>query len=53
MAEIVIPRDTMHSFTADSNKIIWEIKVEGEIARWPDVGQNFPIEICPMRIEDV
>ena len=53
VAEIVIPSDTMHSFTADSNKIIWEIKVEGEIARWPDVGQNFRIEICPMRIEDV
>ena len=25
-----------------SNKIIWEIKVEGEIDRWPDIGQNFP-----------
>jgi hypothetical protein len=52
VAEIVIPSDTMHSFAADSNKIIWEIKVEGEIAHWPDVGQNFPIEIRAMRIED-
>jgi len=52
-AEIVIPSDTMHSFAADSNKIIWEIKVEGEIARWPDISQNFPIEIRPTRTEDV
>ncbi len=52
-ADIVIPSDTMHSFAAASNKIIWEIKVEGEIVRWPDVNQNFPIEIRPMRIEDV
>ncbi len=52
-AEIVIPSDTMHSFAADSNKIIWEIKVEGEIAHWPDISQNFPIEIRPTRIEDV
>jgi hypothetical protein len=52
-AEIVIPSDTMHSFAADSNKIIWEIKVEGEIAHWPDVSQDFPIEIRPTRIGDV
>ena len=51
--ELTIPSDSMHSFEADANKIIWEIKVEGEIARWPDVGQNFPIEIRPMGIEDV
>ncbi len=43
----------MHSFAAPSNKIVWEIKVEGEIARWPDVNQNFPISIHPMRVEDI
>jgi hypothetical protein len=52
-AEQLIPADSMHSFSADANKIIWEIKVEGEIARWPDVSQNFPITIRPMRIEDL
>jgi len=52
-AAIVIPPDTMHSFTGTSNKIIWEIKVAGEIDRWPDVGQNFPITIRPMRVEDL
>jgi hypothetical protein len=49
-AELVIPEDTMHSFEADSNKIVWEIKVAGDIARWPDVQQNFPITLRPIRI---
>mgnify|MGYP001826188681 FL=1 len=43
----------MHSFEADRNKIIWEIKVEGEIVRWPDIDQNFPITIRPISIESV
>ncbi len=50
-AELSIPSETMHSFEADSNKIIWEIKVEGEIDRWPDVDQSFPVTIRPIRIE--
>jgi len=52
-ATVVIPADTMHSFTAANNKIVWEIKVESEIDRWPDVAQNFPITIRPMRVEDL
>jgi hypothetical protein len=51
--EIDFPAETMHSFAAASNNIVWEIKVEGEIARWPDVNQNFPITISPLRIEDL
>ncbi len=52
-AAVVIPGDTMHSFTAKNNKIVWEIQVKGVIDRWPDVGQNFPITIRPMRVEDL
>jgi len=51
--ELTIPSDSMHSFEGDANKIIWEIKVEGEIDSWPDIGQNFPITIRPIRIEDL
>jgi len=51
--ELTIPSDSMHSFEADANKIIWEIKIEGEIVRWPDIGQNFPITIRPMPIENL
>ena len=52
-AELPIPSNTMHSFEADSNKIVWEIKVEGQIDRWPDVEQNFPVTIRPVRIENL
>jgi hypothetical protein len=52
-AAITIPDDTMHSFAAGNNKIVWEIKVAGEIQRWPDVDQNFPLTIHPLRLEDV
>ncbi len=52
-AALAIPDDTMHSFAAGNNKIIWEIKVKGEIPRWPDVDQNFPVTLQPLRLEDV
>ncbi len=52
-ADLVVPSESMHSFDGGSNKIVWEIKVEGEIARWPDVDQNFPITVRPMRIEEI
>jgi len=52
-ATALVPHDTMHSFAADNNKIVWEIKVAGEIDRWPDMDQNFPITIRPMRVEDL
>jgi hypothetical protein len=51
--ELTIPSDTMHSFEASANKIIWEIKVAGEIVRWPDIDQNFPITVRPIRIENL
>jgi hypothetical protein len=52
-AEVVIPSDTMHSFDGDSNKVVWEIKVSGDIARWPDVDESFPIEVRPIPLEDL
>ena len=52
-AEFTIPADTMHSFEATSNKIVWEFTIEGEIGRWPDVDQNFAIQIRPQRAGDV
>ncbi len=42
-----IPHDTMHTFEADNNKILWSLDVRGDIKRWPDVKESFPIEIVP------
>ncbi len=45
---LVIPQDTMHSFEAANNKIIWSIDVHGDIARWPDVKESFNIVVTPV-----
>ncbi|HTL31014.1 MAG TPA: hypothetical protein VL282_17420, partial [Tepidisphaeraceae bacterium] len=45
-----IPQDTMHSFEAGNNKIIWELKIRGEIARWPDMSADYPVQIVPMEM---
>lgn len=52
-AALVIPEDTMHSFAADNNKIVWELKVSGDIERWPDVEQSFPITVHPIQMAGV
>jgi hypothetical protein len=42
-----IPAGTMHSFSANNNKIIWTITVKGEISRWPDVDESFDVTVSP------
>ncbi|HUG91196.1 MAG TPA: DUF3592 domain-containing protein [Planctomycetaceae bacterium] len=46
-AEAVVPDDSMHSFAADNNKIVWSIVVAGEIPLRPDVDAEFPIQVTP------
>ncbi len=50
-ALVLLPDDTMHSLAADNNKIIWEIKVSGDIRRWPDIDEALPITVKPLPIE--
>jgi len=44
---IVLPHETMHSFEADHNKIIWNLDVHGDISHWPDVKESFKISVLP------
>ncbi|MGI9516694.1 MAG: DUF3592 domain-containing protein [Pirellulaceae bacterium] len=44
---IVIPVDAIHSFESRNNKIIWLIKVHGNIRWWPDVKETFPFRVKP------
>ena len=46
-----VPAETMHSFTADNNKIIWSLKVAGDIKRWPDIKDEFDITITPRQVD--
>jgi hypothetical protein len=45
--ETALPVKTMHSFESDNNKIVWNIRVKGSIARWPDVDEEFPVSVLP------
>lgn len=46
---LIIPTDTMHSFEAKNNKIIWAIEVHSDIKRWPDVKESFKITVAPAK----
>jgi len=43
----VLPQETMHSFEAENNKIIWNLHVHGDIKSWPDVKESFKITVTP------
>lgn len=45
--EFTIPADTMHSFEADNNKIVWLFELAGDIHRWPDVKHEYKFIIHP------
>jgi hypothetical protein len=46
-ASVTIPADSMHTFDAPNNKIVWSLHVKGDIPRWPDVDEEFPITVLP------
>ncbi len=48
---VVIPSDTMHTFTAPNNKVVWAIAVHGDIARWPDIDEDFAVDVLPRPLE--
>jgi hypothetical protein len=43
----VLPQDTMHSFEAENNKILWSLDLHGSIKGWPDVKESFQITVTP------
>jgi hypothetical protein len=44
---IRIPRETMHTFIADNNKVVWTLAVNGTVHRWPDLDETFDITVTP------
>lgn len=42
---VELPANTMHSFKSSNNEIQWSVQVHGEIARWPDLDDVFPIRV--------
>jgi hypothetical protein len=49
-APLLLPEDTMHSFEADHNKIVWSLHLHGTVDRWPDVFDEHPLVVHPRRV---
>jgi hypothetical protein len=46
-----IPLDTAPTFTSRNNRIVWCLRVIGEIRRWPNVEESFEFTVLPMPVE--
>jgi len=46
-ARLDVPAETMPSFAATHNKIIWSLKVAGEITGWPDSDDEYQVVVRP------
>ncbi|HVT07501.1 MAG TPA: DUF3592 domain-containing protein [Polyangia bacterium] len=44
---VMLPANTVPTFSAPSNEITWAIVVEASLARLPDVREEFPIVLLP------
>jgi hypothetical protein len=45
-----MPEFTMHTFTAGRNEIIWTLKVRGTINNWPDISEEFTVNVLPLAL---
>lgn len=45
--EVAIPEGSMHTFEAESNRVVWKLRVLGEIPRWPDVEDELELPVLP------
>lgn len=43
---LTIPEDSMHSFTAEHNKIVWVLTLRGSIGHWPDITEEFEFTVA-------
>jgi hypothetical protein len=44
---LLLPADTMHSFQSSHNKVVWSLKLHGEIASWPDIEDEVTLTVYP------
>ena len=48
-ASVVIPHDAVPSFSAPNNKIVWRLVIQGEIPSWPDIDDEFLVDVVANR----
>ena len=44
---LALPADTMHSFAAARNKVVWSLKLHGDVPRYPDIDDEVAIVVYP------
>lgn len=42
---LTVPGDSLPTFRSPNNAIVWTLKVQGVIARFPDVDDSFPLTV--------
>ena len=42
-----IPVESMHTFEAEHNKILWTVEVRGQIPWSPDINETYPFRVTP------
>jgi hypothetical protein len=45
---VSVPAGLIHSFEAPRNKILWAIKVKGQVPLWPDFEDEYRIVVTPL-----
>ncbi len=45
-----IPRDAMHTFNQPKNKLQWFVRVDVDVQGWPDMREEFEIQVLPERM---
>ncbi|MGE5610534.1 MAG: DUF3592 domain-containing protein [Bacillota bacterium] len=40
-----IPKDTMPTFCSEHNKIVWALRIHGQMGIWPDVDEEFELQV--------
>ncbi len=50
-SSLAVPRESMHSFAGDHNQVVWKITLHGDIPRWPDIKEEFEIQVHPLPME--
>ena len=48
--QVWAPPDTMHTFEAPANRILWTLKLHGAIRFWPDVSEELRVVVGPRRL---
>jgi hypothetical protein len=50
---MVIPADAMHTFIAKNNELQWFLRLHVNIVDWPDLKEDYPINVLPLKAWDI